>query len=670
MMKTRHCFIGLMLAACSLSGCSKDDAAENPGTEEKESSLTFFTEDAALPDGAGPESRTVVNDDGTIGFEASEKMSAHIWAVVDGAVRSSTDGKTATRKAGTPPTVTTPYIAVDGASEYNFVFVSPAGNGKIADVKTYDALNIHLRETQNPTAASFDAAQDVLVSKPVAAVPDATPTSLPTVRFKRLFTFFRLTVDRSVVTQIPASDKIISVGIEALDQTVILSGDATVPVTDDPALCVPTFTAPSNRVTADYGTGADFTADRFDVWLVVNPATFTGMRIRIRTTTKVITQTLDTFACELLPNAINTLSFRFVNQTGITSTVADSEDYYLNGVTVDGVRYDSTTAGAKLLEAGADLKPADGGVLFISSVNPPAAGQGITKDLVVIGRYSDEPATVAFKRYWGLRNAGGKTLFKNLTLDFTQVEDGYGFNLTTSGSQTGGMGTLCFEDCTLLLPAQKTLLTLYGAVSSQCFERLIFKNCKICIEAPTTTYYFINLDNSKADATNSLDPLKEIRFENNVIYCKSSGLNSSLISAVSNITGNRPGAPNLDLVFSNNTLVDIGYYQGIFKLGNALKSVTAEKNILCHAGKDTAIIGVSADYAAVSGAAAPLQQGDNLTFGKRWRLNSLTNTTITQPADNEYTNAATAPLTTCDTAAGIFVRSDEAIAGGYGSTLE
>lgn len=96
----------------------------------------------------------------------------------------------------------------------------------------------------------------------------------------------------------------------------------------------------------------------------------------------------------------------------------------------------------------------------------------------------------------------------------------------------------------------------------------------------------------------------------------------------------------------------------------------AEKNILCHAGKDTAIIGVSADYATVSSDTAPLQSGDNLTFGRKWRLNSLTDTTITQPGNNEYTSAAAAPLTTCDTQSGRFVRSDDAAAGCYGFSLE
>lgn len=667
-MSTRFYLFGLMLGAWSLSGCSKDDTAQTARPE----TVGTITRTFELEDPSTPDSRTVVNDDGTIGFTASENMTSHIWAVVNGAKIKSANGKTATRKAGTPSTVTITHDAVTDATLYSYVFVSPNTNGAKIDETEFDTLTVHLAESQTPTAASFDPRQDVLVSRAVeAAAPGSdNKAQLEAVLFKRLFTFFRMTIDRSVVTEIPAGDQIRAVSIEALDPTVTLSGDATVPVTDDPALCVPSFTSTSNRIAADYGAGAEFTGDEFNVWMVVNPARFTGMRIKIRTTTKVITQTLDTFQCELLANTVNTMNFRFVNKTGIVTTIEDYTDYYADGVTIDGVTYNGQSAGAQLLAAGADLRPADGGVLFISSVNPPSAGQGITKDLVVIGRYSDEPVAVALKRYWGLRNAGGKLMFKNLDLDFLQLSDNYCFNLTTSGSQIGGMGTICFEDCILRLPAQKTLLTLYGALSSQCMGRLIFKNCKISIEAPTNAYYFINLDNSKADETGVNDPLTEIRFDNNIIYSKGSSQNSSLVSTVGNITSSRPGTPNLDLVFTNNTLVDIGYYQGLFKMGNALKSVTAEKNILCHAGKDTAIIGVSADYAAVSGDTAPLQSGDNLTFGKKWRLNSLTNTTLTLPGNNEYANAASAPLTTCDTQSGTFVRSDEAAAGNYGSSLE
>lgn len=668
-MKTRFFLFALMLGAWSLSGCSKDEAAEPTRPENGTITLTFPVEDPAAP-----QSRTAVKDDGTIGFTASENMTAHIWAVVNGAKVKSANGKTATRKAGTPSTVTVTHDAVTGASEYGYVFVSPNTNAAKIDETAFNTLTVHLGESQTPTAASFDAKQDVLVSKPVTvAVTDPAGTTnkaqLEAIQFKRLFTFFRLTIDRSIVPEIPSGEQIRSVSIEALDPATVLSGDATVPVTNDPAQLVATFTATSNRVTADYGAGADFTGDKFDAWLVVNPATFTGMRIRIRTTTKVITQTLDTFTCDLQANTINTMTFRYVNTPAIVSTITNYTDYYADGVTIDGATYDNATAGAMEVAAGGTISFSANNIFFVTSALTPASSQGITKDIVIIGRYSDERAKLPFQAYWALRNAGGKVIFKNVDIDFAGVSNSYCFNLSSSGAQTGGLGTLLFEDCNLSLPTQKSLLTLNGVMSAQCPERIVFKNCKIRLSTPTTTYYFINLDNSAKDNT-ELSNLREIRFENNVVYCPSDGFNSSLVSAAGNLTANRAGASNLDLTFTNNTLVNVGYYMGLFKFGNALKSVAFEKNILTHSGKDTALLGVSVDYATVSGTTAPLQSADNLTFGRKWRLNSTANTAITMPAGNECTNAADDPLPVRDLATGTFTRSEQAVAGNYGSTLE
>lgn len=182
---------------------------------------TFELEDSATPD-----SRTVVNDAGTIGYTASENMTSHIWAVVKGAKIKSANGKTATRKAGTPSTVTVTHNAVTDAALYSYVFVSPNTNGAKFDETEFDTLTVHLAESQTPTTASFDPRQDVLVSKAIeAAAPGSdNKAQLETVLFKRLFIFFRMTIDRSVVTEIPAGDRIRAVSIEALDPTVTLSG--------------------------------------------------------------------------------------------------------------------------------------------------------------------------------------------------------------------------------------------------------------------------------------------------------------------------------------------------------------------------------------------------------------------------------------------------------------
>lgn len=673
-MRTNLYLFGLLLGAWSLTGCSKDDAADTPRPDASGTiTQTFLSEDPALPDGAGRDSRTEVNPDGTIGFTASENMTAHIWAVVNGVKTKSANGKTATRQAGTPATVSITHNAVADATEYEYVFVSPNTNGAKIDETDFSTLTVHLDESQTPTATSFDAQQDVLVSKRVTAPAPSTDNKaqLESVLFKRLFTFFRLTIDRSAVTQIPASDKIMSVTVEATDQTAVLTGDATIPVTDDPALCVPTFTAPSNRVTADYGTGADFTADKFDVWMVVNPSTFTGMQIKIRTTTKVITQTLDTYVCNLRANTINTLNFQFVNKTGITTTVADSQDYYLSGVTVDGVTYDSTTTGATLVEDGATLSPASGGVLFLSnSAETPNKAPGITSDLVLIGRYSDQKTALPMQTYWALRNAAGKLVFKNLSLDFTAITNNYCFNLS---NPSGGMGTLCFEDCEIRFT--KTMVTLYSATEGAGIENIVFRNCKLRYEGTANTNF---ITTSSADA--GLDVFKKFVFENNILYAPDNGsaaaaaLNFGLFyqEKLNPTTGS---LSNLAITCTGNTFINVtGFgssksaaYFSFTKIGSVLFS----KNLLYSERDDKypSIVAVYYDY----GTNGPwpsidLQKDQNKAFNTLgWKLYN-TATGMYYQENAVYPKNTGTPFKTYDTATGHFVK--DAAYADYGSSLE
>lgn len=674
-MKNRLSFLVLMLAAAGLIGCSKDEAAPAAGTGGAEISQTFYVEDPAQPEGAGPDSRTVVNPNGTITFTASETMSSHIWAVVNGVVTKSTDGATATRTAGNPPTISATYTAITGATDYHFVFVSPADNGKIADPATYTALNMKLGKIQKPTTASFDPAQDVLISRPVVASPAADPATLPSVEFKRMFTFFRMTLDRSAVTQLPAGEPIRSVSITANDPTVALSGDATVPITDNPAECVPAFTTSYNSVQADYGAGADFTDNKFDVWLVVNPATFTGMQIKIRTATKVITQTLDNFVCDLRPGKINTLDFKWVNNDRVTTSIADYTDYYTDGVTIDGVTYNSQSEGAKLLAAGTAINPSAGGILFLdASAQTPATAPGIVKDLVIIGRYSDEPASLPMQTYWALRNASGKLIFKNVNLDFTPVTANYCFNFTSGGSTIGGMQTLLFEDCSLRFV--KTLMTFYNADSAAGVENILFRSCKLRYEGTTATYTFI----TTSQIDEGLNLFKKVTLTNNIFYAINNGadaptaLNTCLFCQEKQApaTGS---LSNLAIDASQNTFVNItGFgsgktaaYFSVTKIGSVLFS----KNILYseRADKYPSIMAVFYDY-NTNGPwpTIDLQRTENKAFNTQgWKLYN-TATGMYYQENAAYTKITGTPFTTYDLQNGRFV-VDAAYAG-YGSTLQ
>lgn len=671
-MKTPIFLFALLAGAGCLSGCSKDDTADNTPIPTRQLTQVFPSEDPAAPLEA-PGSRTVVNPDGTISFTPSEQLGSHVWAVVGGAVTAS-GSETATRTAGNPPTVSVTYTEIPEATEYHFLFVSPAGNGRIADPSTFRNLDISLGKTQQPTPTTFDPVQDVLVSKPVVAAPAADPAQLPSVLFKRMFTFFRMTIDRSLVTQIPAGEQIRSVTLTADEPTAILSGRATVPVTDNPDECVPTFTTTHNSVTADYGTGADFTGDRFDVWLVVNPTTFTGMQIQIRTTTKVITQTLDSFVCDLLPGRINTLDFRWVNNDLVTTSIADYTDYYLDGVTIDGVTYDSASQGAKLVADGATISPAAGGVLFLeAAAQTPVTAPGIVKDLVIVGRYSDSPARLTMNTYWALRNAGGRLLFKNVDLDFTPVSSGYCFNLTSGGSTPGGLRTLLFEDCGLRLV--KTLISLYNADSAAGIENTVFRSCKVRYDG-VENYTFITT--SKADA--GLSAFKTLVFDNNLFYAPNNGAEAAtaLNTCLFYQENQSPAAgslANLAINASRNTFVNLtGFgsgktaaYFSVTQIGSVLFS----RNILYSERQDKypAIMAVFYDYnSAGPWPTIDLQRTENKAFNTQgWKLFN-TAAGMYYPVDTVYPKNTGTPFSTYDPAAGRFVK--EAAYADYGSTLE
>lgn len=126
--------------------------------------------------------------------------------------------------------------------------------------------------------------------------------------------------------------------------------------------------------------------------------------------------------------------------------VIDQNDYYKSGVEIDGVRYDQNSEGAQLLEVAADaaadvdLPVSQGGIYFIDDksnayVAGTANSQGVSKDLVIIGRYADAKTEIKMGKYWALRNPSGLLAFKNLKINMVGIGN-YAFNATDQGSDT------------------------------------------------------------------------------------------------------------------------------------------------------------------------------------------------------------------------------------------
>ena len=330
----------MLLASCST------DSTEPSAPAVRTITRTFPVNETI---GSAHDTRTAY-ENGQIGFTDNEHLGAYVWS--EELDKNAGGVGLATRTPGSPATITVSHNAISGASAYTYVFVSPY---KYNHSLYRAAPTVTLNPVQHPTPTTFDPSQDILVSQPVTG-PAGGNTSpvLNEVVFKRLFTFFRLKIDRSKFTgdiTLAEGEKIRSVTITAPEGTA-LAGTAKVTIEKAYDATTFNFTEPSNSVTADYGTdGEALNADgTFDVWFVVNPVTFNGLTIEVRTSAQTITQTFsELIALDFKASGINTLTFQPANTANI-KTVATSitNDYYTGGVEIEGVIYDQDSPGKTL----------------------------------------------------------------------------------------------------------------------------------------------------------------------------------------------------------------------------------------------------------------------------------------------------------------------------------
>lgn len=366
--------------------------------------------------------------------------------------------------------------------------------------------------------------------------------------------------------------------------------------------------------------------------------------------------------------------------------VIDQNDYYESGVEIDGVRYDQNSEGAQLLEVAADatddvdLPIVQGGIYFIDDKSDTYAvgtanSQGVSKNLVVIGRYADTKVEMKMDKYWALRNPSGLLAFKNLKINMVGIGN-YAFNATSHGGDVGGMGTLVFEDCEIAF--DKTFLTMYNAATTASVGNIVFRNCKLRFEGTAKSCVFITTQ--KVDA--GLSGFKRLVFENNIIYSTMAGTSSSptafsFLTQDNAATNSLAGSlSNLAIIFKNNTLVDIisfgsstgsGYFY-VEKIG----SVDFSKNLLYsnRTDKYVAVMRVQYDYNANGPwPSINLNRTENKVYGTSgWKLYYDGSGAFTPGGSNTYPKLQESPLTTCDVANGKFVVADSH--AGYGSMLE
>lgn len=611
-MKTKFYLLGLMLGALSLSACSKDEGLDS-SMQTKELNLTFTAQETAL------NTRTEYIDKEGINFSATEEMTILGWAI-DGtnAKQNASNGKTATRAEGTgAPTFHGRFNLVTGAKDYHLWMVCPSSSTPKHNEK-YEAFefNITLANMQTmPSWKTFDPKADILVSQENVVAAPADPSvaggvDIPgTVKFQRLFTFFRLQFPNELHKNGEWGTQIEKVTIQSNGAT--LAGDA--------VIAAPIST--TGEITADFTKGkaldnitvsytkpapigqypndpTKFYGQR-DAWFVVNPTTIHGMTITIETDTKIIKQTI---ASDItFPKNVIT-AFDFKNVAGIT-TITDkpkeNPGYFEdpNGITIDGVTYTAKN-GVKVSQI-TETEVKTNSVMFledgtqITTANQQTLGQ----DFVLIGNDKTKKAKVTFTdatTYFTLNNPQNKVVFKNLDIDCTGAK-AYVFS---GKAKVGGCAKLYFEDCNFTLKAKQMLFRSNKGKSTQVPSEIVFKNCKIkanCAE----NYTLIQLaDVNAPDKTNDQTTLKNVTFENCVIY-------TTTPNNVDEVAGDKKGkdcfllnldkttpASTLNITFNNNICVDFGAYNGVFRYGTSVQGMTASKNIFYHAGtRECAIVG-------------------------------------------------------------------------------
>ena len=681
----------MLLASCST------DSTEPSAPAVRTITRTFPVNETI---GSAHDTRTAY-ENGQIGFTDNEHLGAYVWS--EDLDKNAGGVGLATRTPGSPATITVSHNAISGASAYTYVFVSPY---KYNHSLYRAAPTVTLNPVQHPTPTTFDPAQDILVSQPVTGPGDATTSPvLDEVVFKRLFTFFRLKIDRSKFTgnvTLTEGEKIRSVTITAPEGTA-LAGTAKVTIEKAYDATTFNFTEPSNSVTADYGTdGEAFNTDgTFDVWFVVNPVAFNGLTIEVRTSAQTITQTFsEQVALDFKASGINTLNFQPANTANIsTGTTKTVTDYYTKGVEIEGVIYSESsenktnkTANAPDTELGLSSTT---NVYFLDDVGNPdnsfaisTANNYIQTTSVFIGRYADHKTKLNLKNQFHLRNRDAIFAFKNLEIDMRLGANNQLFTLTAA---TGGAKTLIFKDCDITFSNNKNLFATYSSVTEDSYiENIIFRNCRLRYEpGEENNYALFKLTNH---IKSGLANFKTLVFENNVIYSKVKG-NTTGVSLFyqqppqAEATGS---LSNLKITCRNNTFLDLiatgsggsnpaGMGSAYFMV-DQIGSVEFTGNMLYYTNdpeetikKYASVMRVIHDYGTTWNH-INLGRTENAIFGTSgWKLYfDGTNTpTSYYPKDNNFTNTypqkQDSPLSEYDPANGIFKVSPAY--DGYGSSL-
>ncbi len=341
-----------------------------------------------------------------------------------------------------------------------------------------------------------------------------------------------------------------------------------------------------------------------------------------------------------------------------TRTLKGVTDYWEEGVTLGGVKYDKNTTNVKHIKSATEISA--NGVYFIDV----ADGVEITlkkitaTELVLIGRYSNKYPKVklADKDTWIPVGTGTGLIFKNIEFD-ASVRTNYALNFN------GGTVTcenLIFDNCKIITPANNHCS--YFNNGNAKINRVEVVDCAIhCnVSSADKAMRIINLN---AGAIG-----EKAKFQNNIIYAENYAVRGCLLHVQPNTTD----MSTVDIDVTNCSFINyIGNPNGYLSLSN-VHDVNFSKNILW-ANKSTTTTSSSYVFkfiAVDNQVRGTLNYKDNLAYGfvesnnGCWKYFSTDGTY--NPDEGNFTKESSDPFETMDFDTGKFVPAVK----GYGATIE
>ncbi len=422
----------------------------------------------------------------------------------------------------------------------------------------------------------------------------------------------------------------------------------------------------NTMITAPEGWSAKFSkeAGKENVLVVTAPAS--SIKIMARATADNSTD-IAVLATSGKYAMIAKIQVSIKNRTDYKADFDNGKDITIGGITINNQIY--SDADIQILDAtDADValdtyfsatmsKPV---ILFLTGTahNFTTTGvKSISNDVIIIGQYDDEQVTLRPGNCW--KSCKGKLLFKNLKMDLTAldgVNNNTGYFINNAGvAQSGDFTDIRFDNC-LITNVRKPIY--YDASKTTHFGINNISIQSTRIEVNVAKVALINIYKGF-----NLGDYKTFNFKNNIVYSQTPQEGVQILNWVADNTPLSDGVLSAEII--NNTFVNmIG--SNIFFRYQKGTSLTISKNIF----------DVSPDaefgsyfYSFLESCTPQIEVTDNIVYGltKNWNYYH-TNSQVKEPASNNITKHATAPITQYDYVNGIFTLASDV--AGYGATIK